>query len=156
MVYYLFISLFYIQFHLARWLSIGLDPQGDCTSFPGSDFSLMQLYDIHDPCTTVGEGLTWPSWRFDNPFTSWRFDDPFLFPPDLSQGSGWHERWIGYLLLFCWIEFGRWMSVRSRIRRGPIPAFPVVTSYFYLFSSFSRFQFCRCIVASLRRLLLHF
>jgi hypothetical protein len=56
-IVYLF-SLFYIQFHLARWLSIGLDPQGDCTSFPGSDFSLIQLCDIHNPCTTVREGLT--------------------------------------------------------------------------------------------------
>jgi hypothetical protein len=88
--------------------------------------------------------------------TSWRFDDPFLFPPDLSQGSSWHEIWIGYVLLLCWIKFGRWISIRSWIRKGPIPAFPVVTSYFYLISSFSRFQFCRCIVESLHCLLLHF
>jgi hypothetical protein len=54
-IIYLF-SLFYIQFHLAPWLSIMLEPQGGCTSFAGSDSFLMQLYDIHDPCTTSGGG----------------------------------------------------------------------------------------------------
>jgi hypothetical protein len=56
--------LFYIQFHLARWLSMGLDQQGGCTSFAGSNSSLMQLYDSHDPCTTVGEGLTVTEFTF--------------------------------------------------------------------------------------------
>jgi hypothetical protein len=61
---FIYFSLFYIQFHLARWLSIGLDPQGGCTSFTGSDSSLMQLYDIHDPSTTIGKGLTLAQFTF--------------------------------------------------------------------------------------------